>query len=106
MLDRIHADHFRPLQGTLSTLFLPDGTQLPVQVLAVTEYPRARRHDAGAEERMPFTVDLTALEPTRLLDGPCGVELPELGRVEGIWISRVAVPGTPPEIASFQIVFA
>jgi hypothetical protein len=105
MLDRLEASHFTPLLAQPQQLFLPDGSVLPVRVDGVRENPRSRMPHAAADRRMPFTVTLTALQPTAFLDGLCAIELPELGRVEGIWIGRLAALGRDHAGAYFQIVF-
>lgn len=102
MLDRLEAAHFAPLVGRSHTLELADGTRLPVRVDAVTSRPQARMPQAPRE---PFVVTLTALAPTAFTDGLCALELPALGRVEGVWINRVAALGRDPAGAYFQIVF-
>lgn len=48
---------------------------------------------------------LTALEPTTFTDGPCALDLPELGRVEGICVGRMAALGRDHAGAYFQINF-
>lgn len=105
MLDRLEAKHFTALQDQPRQLTLPDGSQLPVRIDGVREQPLARMPDAAADRRMPFTVTLTALEPTGFIDGLCALELPELGRVEGIWVGRMAALGRDHAGAYFQIVF-
>lgn len=105
MLDRLAAKHFAPLVGQPCQLTLPDGHPLQVHVDSVGEQPLARMPDAPAERRMPFTVTLTALEPTVFIDGLCSMELPELGPVDGIWIGRMAALGRDHAGAYFQIVF-
>jgi hypothetical protein len=48
---------------------------------------------------------LSSLEATEFVDGLCALELPELGRVDGIFVSRVPPMGRPPELAYFHITF-
>lgn len=105
MLDRLEATHFAPLQAQPQRLTLPDGSALSVRVDGVSENPRSRMPDAPAGRRTPFTVTLTALEPTAFIDGLCAIDLPELGRVEGIWVGRMAALGRDHAGAYFQIVF-
>jgi hypothetical protein len=105
MLDRLEAAHFTPLLAQPQRLVLPDGSALPVRVDGVHENPRARMPHAAAERRTPFTVTLTALEPTAFVDGLCAIDLPGLGRVEGIWVNRMAALGRDHAGAYFQIVF-
>lgn len=105
MLDRLEASHFAPLLAQPQQLILPDGSALPVRVDGVHENPRSRMPQAGAESRMPFTVTLTALEPTAFIDGPCAIDLPALGRLEGIWVNRMAALGRDHAGAYFQIIF-
>lgn len=105
MLDRLAAKHFAPLVDQPCQLTLPDGQSLRVRIDSVGEQALGRMPDAPAERRLPFTVTLTALEPTGFIDGLCALELPELGRVDGIWIGRMAALGRDHAGAYFQIVF-
>lgn len=102
MLDRLAAAHFTPLLAQPQRLTLPDGSTLPVRVDSVSEHPRSRMPDA---QRTPFTVTLTALEPTTFTDGLCAIDLPELGRVKGIAVGRLAALGRDQAGAYFQINF-
>lgn len=105
MLGKVKARHFVALQGSTQKIVLGDEQSVSMRVERVVEHPRAQRSGAPAGERVPFSVDLTALEPTQLLDGPCTIELPELGHVPNIWMTRV-VSDAQTEYGSFQIVFA
>ena len=64
MLDRLDASHFIPLLEQPQQLAFPDGSTLTVRVDSVRENPAARMPLAPADQRLPFTVTLTALEPT------------------------------------------
>ena len=105
MLDRLEAAHFIPLVEQPRQLMLPDGSALAVRVDSVRENAAARVPCAAADRRMPFTVTLTALEPTAFIDGLCAIDLPGLGQVEGIWVGRMAALGRDHTGAYFQIVF-
>jgi hypothetical protein len=105
MLDRLEASHFAPLLTQTQPLILPDGHALPVRVDGVHEHPRSRMPGAPVDRRTPFTVTLTALERTAFIDGLCAIELPALGRVEGIWVGRLAALGRDHAGAYFQMVF-
>lgn len=105
MLDRLDAKHFIPLVGQPHQLTLPDGHTLAVRIDSVREQPLARMPDAPADRRQPFSMTLTALEPTDFVDGPCAMDLPELGCVRDIWIGRMAALGRDHAGAYFQIVF-
>lgn len=105
MLDRIDADHFRPLEGARLEVETPGGDTLALTVDGVTLKPQARMPDAPADRRIPFCVTLTAVEPTAFVDGACALTLPALGRVENVWVSRVAPLGRDPAGAYFQIIF-
>ncbi len=104
MLERIESRHFRLMGDQPQRLTLPDGGQLTVRLDDVSEDPRACVPDA-APRRMPFVVTLTALESTGFVDGPCTLDLPELGSVSNIWVGRMASLGRDPNGAYFQIVF-
>ena len=105
MLDRLASRHFAPLIGQTHPLILADGHALPIRVDSVSDQPKAQPPDAPADSRMPFTVTLTALEPTAFICGPCTLDLPEVGRVEGIWVDRMASLGRDPTGHYFQILF-
>lgn len=105
MLDRLAASHFAPVLHQALKLALPDGGTLSTRVDAVQENPQARMPQAPVDQRNPFTVTLTALEPTAFLRGPCAMELPELGLVRGVWVERMAALGRDHGGAYFQIVF-
>lgn len=105
MLDRLTAAHFAPLLDQPQHLTLPDGSTLAVRIDGAREQPLARMPTAPAGQRTPFTVTLTALEPTAFIDGMCALELPELGQVQGIWVGRMAALGRDPAGAYFQIMF-
>lgn len=101
MLPEILSTHFAALEGSTTSLGLPDGRLLAVQVDEVSEKPLSRM----GEQRMPFAVMLTAPTGTDFVDGLCAIELPEVGRVEGIFVSRVPPAGRDPAAAYFCIVF-
>lgn len=105
MLDRLDASHFIPLLEQPQQLAFPDGSTLTVRVDSVRENPAARMPLAPADQRLPFTVTLTALEPTTFIDGMCAIDLPGLGQVQDIWIGRMAALGRDHAGAYFQIVF-
>lgn len=85
MLDQITGDHFRQLLGTAKPLYLSDGSEIPVVIVSVVDKPNARM---SANGRMPFGVELSSPAQTTFIDGPCAIELPELGRIDGIIVSR------------------
>lgn len=105
MLDRLAADHFTPLLHQTLRLGLPDGSALATRVDSIQACPQARMPHAPADRRMPFTVTLTALEATGFAGGPCTMELPEWGLVQGIWVERLAAMGRDHGGAYFQVVF-
>jgi hypothetical protein len=105
MLDRLEAKHFTPLIDQPHQLTLSDGRTLAVRIDSVREQPMARMPDAPVDRRQPFSVTLTALEPTDFVDGLCALELPELGCVHDIWIGRMAALGRDHAGAYFQIAF-
>jgi hypothetical protein len=54
---------------------------------------------------MPFSVEFNSLKPTEFVDGLCSLELPELGQVENIFVSRVPAMGRDPDVGYFYIAF-
>jgi hypothetical protein len=102
MLHQVHSHHFQPLLDQTSNLTLPDGSCLPVRIENLEETPRAKMPNA---ERMPFSVELNSLEPTAFVDGLCALEVPELGRLEGLFVSRIPPMGRDPAMGYFYIAF-
>lgn len=102
MLQAVHSHHFQPLLGQTSHLTLPDGSCLPVRIETLEETPRAKMPNT---ERMPFSVALNSLEATEFVDGLCALDVPELGRLEGVFVSRVPPMGRDPTVGYFYIAF-
>jgi hypothetical protein len=102
MLETLQRQHFQPLLGQTSVLHLPDGSALQVQIEHLEENPSAKMRYS---ERMPFSVELNSLTPTEFVDGLCALELPELGRVQDIFVSRVPPMGRDPQLGYFHITF-
>ncbi len=104
MLELVEASHFAQLQGRSHSFQTPDGNTLMLRVDSVTLKPKSQMpgNDNG---RMPFTVNLCASEPTRFIEGLCAIELPDIGRVQNIMVSRQAALGRDPQHAYFQIMF-
>lgn len=100
MLDQITGDHFRQLLGTSKPLYLSDGSEIPVVIVSVVDKPNARMSATG---RMPFGVELSSPAQTTFIDGPCAIELPELGRIEGIVVSRTPELGRDANHTYFDI---
>jgi hypothetical protein len=102
MMQKVHSHHFQPLLGQTRSLVLPDGSRLPVRIEHLQETPRARMPNA---ERMPFNVELNSLESTEFVDGLCDLEMPGLGTLEGVFVSRVPAAGRDPTVGYFHIAF-
>ncbi|MBV7489738.1 hypothetical protein [Pseudomonas sp. PDM30] len=102
MLQAVQSHHFQTLLGQTVVLRLPDGGELPVQFEHLEESPRARMCNS---ERMPFSVEFNSLVPTDFVDGLCTLQLPELGKVENIFVSRVPSMGRDPQRGYFYIAF-
>jgi len=105
MLELLDASHFSALAGKACDLRLQDGSVLPVRVDSVSTKPQARNPYAPETQRMPFAVTLTAIGPTEFAEGPCAIDLEHFGRVEGVYVSRVAALGRDPNGAYYQIIF-
>lgn len=103
MLERIEASHFEQLRGNAHRFEITEGGALELRIDAVTRKPLSRI--PGSEGREPFTVNLTSVSPTRFVEGLCAAELPGIGRVENIRVSRQAALGRDPQLAYFQIMF-
>ncbi|WP_024619662.1 DUF6916 family protein [Pseudomonas kilonensis] len=102
MLQQVHSRHFQPLLGQTGRLTLPDGSCLPVRFETLEETPRAKMPNT---ERMPFSVEFNSLESTAFVDGLCGLEVPELGKIEGVFVSRIPPMGRDPTLGYFYIAF-
>jgi len=102
MLLQVQSRHFQPLLGQISSLTLPDGSTLPVRFETLEQAPRAKMPSA---ERMPFSVEFNSLQSTDFVDGLCELEVPELGRLEGVFVSRIPPMGRDPTVGYFYIAF-
>ncbi|MHC8347109.1 DUF6916 family protein [Pseudomonas sp. RT6P73] len=102
MLHQVQSQHFQALLGKTRVLRLPDGSELPIHIDTLEETPRSRMPNS---ERVPFSVEFNSLEPTAFVDGLCALELPELGPVEDIFVSRVPAMGRDPGVGYFYIAF-
>jgi hypothetical protein len=102
MLQQVQHHHFQTLLGKTGTLRLPDGSDLLIHIDSLEETPRSRMPNS---ERMPFRVEFNSLRSTDFVDGLCALELPELGQVEGIFVSRVPAMGRDPGVGYFYIAF-
>ena len=102
MLQQVQHQHFQALLGKTGTLRLPDGSELPIHIDSLEESPRSRMPKS---ERMPFVVEFNSLQSTEFVDGLCALELPELGYVEDIFVSRVPAMGRDPGVGYFYIAF-
>jgi len=102
MLQHVHSRHFQPLLGQTRNLLLPDGSCLPIRIETLDEAPRTKMPDS---ERMPFSVEFNSLESTDFIDGLCALEVPELGKLEGVFVSRIPPMGRDPAVGYFYIAF-
>lgn len=102
MLQNVTVEHFRALMGSPCLLQLDDGSQLPIAISSIDEKPLARLSDNG---RLPFSVSLNSLEPSTFVDGLCAIELPELGKLEEVFVSRVPPMGRDANLAYYCISF-
>jgi len=102
MLQQVSSEHFQPLVNQPCSLQLPDGSQLPIQIEAIELRPQSRLPENA---RIPFSVTLHSLEPTDFIDGLCALELPQLGRVDAVFVSREPALGRDPALGYFNIIF-
>ncbi|MGE1177074.1 DUF6916 family protein [Pseudomonas sp. BW7P1] len=102
MLQSVQIEHLQPLLGQQRTLHLPDGTALPILLAHLEEVPSAKMRYS---ERMPFCLEFNSLVPTEFVDGLCALELPEFGRLEDIFVSRVPAMGRDSQLGYFCISF-
>ncbi|MDI2593074.1 hypothetical protein NYP20_00740 [Pseudomonas sp. N3-W] len=102
MLEQVQDQHFQPLLGQTATLRLPDGSELPIHIDSLEQKPRSQMPNS---ERVPFGVGFNSLEPTDFVDGLCALELPGLGPVQDIFVSRVPAMGRDPAVGYFYIAF-
>jgi hypothetical protein len=102
MLQAVQIQHVQALLDQQHTLYLPDGTALPIHIEYLDEVPAAKTRYS---ERMPFCLEFKSLVPTGFVDGLCALELPELGRVEDIFVSRVPAMRRDAQFGYFCISF-
>lgn len=102
MLQDITVEHFRTLLGSTCSLRLSDGSQLPIAISSIDEKPLAR---LSGNQRLPFCVGLDSLEPSNFVDGLCALELPELGKLKDVFVSRVPPLGRDENLAYYCISF-
>jgi hypothetical protein len=102
MLQNVTVEHFRALLGNPCSLQLDDGSQLPITITSIDEKPLARLSD---NQRLPFSVSLNSLAPSTFVDGLCAIELPELGKLEDVFVSRVPPMGRDANLAYYCISF-
>ncbi|WP_248805363.1 DUF6916 family protein [Pseudomonas sp. MWU13-2100] len=102
MLQQVSSEHFQSLMKQHCPLHLPDGSQLPIQIEEIELRPQSRLPE---NPRMPFNVMLRSLEPTDFIDGLCTLELPQLGRIDAVFVSREPPQGRDPALGYFNIVF-
>ncbi|MGL6247429.1 DUF6916 family protein [Pseudomonas sp.] len=102
MLQQVQSRHFQALLGKTGTLRLPGGSELPIHIDTLKETPCSQMPNS---ERMPFSVEINSLKPTEFVDGLCTLELPELGQVQDIFVSRVPAMGRDPGLGYFYIAF-
>jgi len=102
MLEQVQNQHFQTLLGQTTTLRLPDGSELPIHIDSLEQKPRSQLPNS---ERVPFGVGFNSLEPTEFVDGLCAMELPGLGAVQNIFVSRVPAMGRDPAVGYFHIAF-
>jgi hypothetical protein len=105
MLEQVDASHFNPFIGKTCDLQLADGSILPVLIDCVTSKPLSRNPYAAEAQRLPFSVTLTATRATDFIEGSCSIELANFGRLDGVYVSRVAPLGRNPNGAYYEIVF-
>ncbi len=105
MLNLISAEHFRQLQGQVCEFTTGTGEKLLLRVDSVNLKPNARMPSASAETRVPFSVGLTAVQPTGFMDGGCTLELPQLGLVSDLMVLREAALDRDPTQHYFQLLF-
>ncbi|WP_057437453.1 DUF6916 family protein [Pseudomonas syringae group genomosp. 3] len=102
MLQEVTVEYFRNMLGSTCLLQLSDGGEVAVQVSSVAEKLQSR---AAKDMRLPFNVSLESLEPSAFIDGPCSVELPALGLLRDVFVSRVPPMGRDENLAYYCISF-
>ena len=105
MLEQLDASHFHPLLGKIYSLQTTDGSTLQVVIDKVEKNPQARNPFADKITREPFSVYVTSTETTKFEGGLCTFELENVGKIEGLHLSRVASLGRDSSKAYYQIVF-
>ncbi|MDH0897655.1 MULTISPECIES: hypothetical protein [unclassified Pseudomonas] len=101
MLHQVEACHFQPLLGIVHPLLLSDGRVLEVRIDQIDLKPQSQMPGS----RMPFAVALSVAGQTDFVDGLCALELPEIGMLDGLFVSRVPNMGRDAGTAYFQVAF-
>ncbi|NWA04982.1 DUF6916 family protein [Pseudomonas gingeri] len=102
MLQQVSNEHFQSLVNRPCPLHLPDGSLLSIQIESIQLRPQARLPE---NPRIPFNVALRSLGPTDFVDGLCALDLPQLGRLDAVFVSREPPLGRDPALGYFNIVF-
>ncbi|MFL1495598.1 hypothetical protein ACI77J_28100 [Pseudomonas sp. O64] len=102
MLQEVQSQHFHALLGRSGILHLPDGSVMQIYIEYIEEQPAAKMYSSA---RIPFSVQLRSLEPTEFIDGLCALQLPEIGQVQDIFVSRMPPMGRDPQLGYFHISF-
>lgn len=102
MLQHVSSEHFQPLLDQPCALHLPDGSPLQILINAIAQRPQAQLPEMS---RVPFNVQFHSLHPTDFVDGLCNLELPGVGVLEGIFVSREPALGRDQALGYFNIVF-
>lgn len=106
ILELVDAAYFIPSTGQVCALQLPDGSMLPVLVDSVNVKAQYRNPYAPEQHRLPFIVTLSAQQATGFVEGPCAIDLVQRGRLDDVYVSRLAPLGRDPAGAYFQMVFS
>ncbi len=105
MLNAVKADHFQALVGQSFEVRPEACPSVRLTVESVRLHPGTRFPDDPPDMREPFSVILTAPANAPLVDSLCALELPALGKLEKLQVSRIAPLSRDPAKAYFQIIF-
>lgn len=104
MLDAVCAEQFSALIGEACRIEPEGGTAFLATVERVRLHPGARL-PGGAEKREPFSVLMVASGDAGLVDGVCSLELPAVGRLTSVQVSRTVPQSADLSQAYYQIMF-
>lgn len=105
MLDAVRAEHFSALTGEVCRIEPEGGDAFLATIERVRLHPGTQLPGGSAEKREPFSVLLISTDNPGFVDGACALELPGVGRLTGLQVSRTVPQSADLSKAYYQIMF-